>query len=562
MRSYELLPLVTLFAPQTLARLEMPASFEEMADAAPRSFLFNGAELAALRASLPEAKGVLKQGYQELRKRALEALEEPLFTPVDKTELPPGATRNDYVSFAKYWHPDPDTPDGLPYVQRDGDINADIYDPARSDVMRFELFSETVFLLAFTFAISGEAQFGQRAAEQLRSWFLDPETAQTPHFRHAQVVRGHDTGRFVGLIEARRYIYLIDAEGWLSGSPFWSDEDSGAFRAWFIDFFHWLRTGEYAHDAQDKPNNIGMWYDAQSAIYALYLGETQLAEKIVREAVKSRVPQQISEDGSMPHELDRARPYDYVAFNLLAMMALGRAGDAVGFDAWWSEDEDGRSFKRAMDWMLGVLGAEDNSAMVDLAAETAILREQNSALAEQVRALTAQKASLSVQRDTLRREAVSERSAAETLRAELSALQEKFLSMQAMSELMEARTARLAEVEAECELLSARITRLNIRLARIASQDDDRSLIEQKAGSAERQLSLIEQEIAGETRRRQALEAEVEAERSERLRLAEEVRALRASTSWRLTAPVRAVASAFGRSRGPQPSAPGDSAKE
>lgn len=533
MRSYELLPLVTLFAPQTLARVEMPR-VRPGSGAAPRTLLLRGEEIAALRQSLPGAAGPLKEGYEELVRRAESALAEPLFTPTGKTVLPEGAEPRDYVSFAKYWHPDSSAADGLPYVQRDGEVNPDIYDEDKTDVVRFERFSDVVFLLSFAFALTDDARFGERAAEQLRSWFVSEETSQTPHFRFAQMVRGRKQGRFIGLIEARRYVYLLDAEALLAGTPFWSEADRKAFRKWFERFFNWLRTGRYGQRAVEKDNNIGMWYDAQSAIYALYLGETELAEKIVRDSVANRVPQQIEADGAMPNELDRARPYDYVAFNLLAMMALGRAGDAVGFDAWWSEDEDGRSFKRAMDWMLAVLGSEDASGALDLSAEAARLRKENSELAARVETLTRQKAALSADQDGLKRTSKEQAGTIEALRTQLAAERETALAEQEKRIAVEARARRVPELEEERDYLSGKLARLNARLEAASHLEADLKSVRQELAGAQQQLKAARasnQELAAA---RDALNAQL-AER------AQEAEAIRQSTSWKVTAPIRAA---------------------
>ena len=34
-----------------------------------------------------------------------------------------GGDKHDYLSFGSYWWPDPDKPDGLPYIRRDGGVN-------------------------------------------------------------------------------------------------------------------------------------------------------------------------------------------------------------------------------------------------------------------------------------------------------------------------------------------------------------------------------------------------------------------------------------------------------
>ena len=65
----------------------------------------------ALKALLVKADAALKQ--------------EPL-TIVNKPILPSSGDKHDYMSVGPYWWPDPDKPDGLPYIRRDGEVNPEV----------------------------------------------------------------------------------------------------------------------------------------------------------------------------------------------------------------------------------------------------------------------------------------------------------------------------------------------------------------------------------------------------------------------------------------------------
>ena len=41
---------------------------------------------------------------------------------MDKQHVPPSGDKHDYMSLGPYWWPDPDKPDGLPYIRRDGEV--------------------------------------------------------------------------------------------------------------------------------------------------------------------------------------------------------------------------------------------------------------------------------------------------------------------------------------------------------------------------------------------------------------------------------------------------------
>ena len=82
------------------------------------------------RTHLDEAKRLARPGDAQLRAaldalvaRAEEALSLGPFSVMDKTFMPPSGDKHDYASLGTYWWPDPSSPDGLPYVRRDGEVN-------------------------------------------------------------------------------------------------------------------------------------------------------------------------------------------------------------------------------------------------------------------------------------------------------------------------------------------------------------------------------------------------------------------------------------------------------
>ena len=64
----------------------------------------------------------------ELRKKADEILTKPILRVIDKRLKALSGNNHDYMSMGIYWWPNPDMPDGLPYVRRDGYKNPDTTD--------------------------------------------------------------------------------------------------------------------------------------------------------------------------------------------------------------------------------------------------------------------------------------------------------------------------------------------------------------------------------------------------------------------------------------------------
>jgi len=83
----------------------------------------NPAELAAIKVKLAADRKFLRPARDSLIEGADKALKQRPLSVLDKKKSVAGADAHDYVSYAPYFWPDPDKPDGLPYVRRDGKRN-------------------------------------------------------------------------------------------------------------------------------------------------------------------------------------------------------------------------------------------------------------------------------------------------------------------------------------------------------------------------------------------------------------------------------------------------------
>src|ERR1044072_5271844 len=62
----------------------------------------------------------------KLERDARKALVSGPFSITSKATTPPSGDKHDYMSQAPYFWPDPQRPNGLPYIRRDGDRNPEI----------------------------------------------------------------------------------------------------------------------------------------------------------------------------------------------------------------------------------------------------------------------------------------------------------------------------------------------------------------------------------------------------------------------------------------------------
>src|SRR5687767_1106958 len=204
--------------------------------------------------------------YLKLIADANAALRAPLVFATQKTTLPPSNDKHDYFSLSPYWWPDPAKPDGLPYIRRDGETNPE--SKRDLDQPRVAAMGANVHALALAWYFSGKPQYAQRAAQQLRAWFLDPATRMNPHLRFAQLVRGNPAERGSGIIDTRWFIEAVDAASLLRGSPAWSAEDQRGMEQWCAAYAKWLRESPNGAHEQKARNNHGSWFAAQTAALA------------------------------------------------------------------------------------------------------------------------------------------------------------------------------------------------------------------------------------------------------------------------------------------------------
>ena len=310
-------------------------------------------EKAKLAATTDEAAG------KALKKLIADADKALAVTPpsvMQKTKVPPSGDKHDYMSIAPYFWPNPATKDGLPYVRKDGKVNPESRAEAANDTLRARLVGTTVETLALGYYFTRDEKYAEHAAKVLRTWFLDPATKMTPHFRFAQAIPGVNDGRGTGLIAARGVADAADAAILLVGSQHWSAADQQALLAWGEVYFEWLLGSKNGQDERAAKNNHGTWYDVQAVKWALVLGRKDKAKEICAEAITRRIGVQIQPDGKQPLELVRTASFSYSCFNLLALARLADLSEHAGVDLWQHKTTDGRSIRAALDFLVPYLG--------------------------------------------------------------------------------------------------------------------------------------------------------------------------------------------------------------
>jgi hypothetical protein len=286
----------------------------------------------------------------KLLKDANKLLDTAPVSVMEKSQVPPSGDKHDYMSLAAYWWPDSTKPGGVPYLRRDGERNPEIN--AVPDHGNLERLASTVHTLALAYFLTGKDTYAEHAVRFIRTWFLDPSTRMNPNLSFAQAVRGANTGRSAGVLDARRFAQIVDGVGMLSGYIGWAAEDQQNLIQWFDKYLDWLLTSTNGKGEAKAGNNHGVWYDVQASSIALLVGKRELARQIIEKAKTERIGKQIEPEGMQPRELARTTSQHYTRFNLEAFFGLASIAANVGVDLWSYRTDDGKSIRNALDWVL------------------------------------------------------------------------------------------------------------------------------------------------------------------------------------------------------------------
>ncbi len=317
---------------------------------APRVFLLDPQKLWETKRRILAGDKSLEAALAKLEAEAKAALKTVPLSVVNKEVTPPSGDKHDYMSQAPYWWPNPETPNHLPYIRRDGERNPEI--EKLPDHQNFNKLMSVTETLALAYYFKGDEACAAKATQLLRGWFLDPATRMNPHLNYGQAILGVNDGRGIGIIETAGLPRLVDGIGLLAGSKAWTKADQQGLVTWFEKYLQWLTESKHGRDEAATKNNHGTYYDVQVASFAFFVGKRELAVKVLRESRPKRIAAQIEPDGRQPLELDRTKGWGYSVMNLRGLFELAALGERVGLDLWNYKTPAGSSMRRALDWLV------------------------------------------------------------------------------------------------------------------------------------------------------------------------------------------------------------------
>lgn len=293
--------------------------------------------------------------YRQLIKEAEGLMNTTPVSVMMKKGVAASGDKHDYLSQARYYWPNPKSPNGLPYISHDGKSNPEI---AELDRDRLATMCGRVQTLVLAWYFCRDERFAQKAVEQLRTWFLNKDTRMNPQMEYAQIVRGAngDKGRSYGLIDGYSFIEMLEAVQLLSESKSYTKQDDAQLKEWFSKFLNWYLNSEQGKGESRATNNHSLAYHVQVVAYALFCGNMELADKYINNFTKERVFKQIEPDGKQPRELRRTLAFGYSEFNLHHMIDLFLLARKRNMNIDDMTSPDGRNFYKAVDFLVPYVG--------------------------------------------------------------------------------------------------------------------------------------------------------------------------------------------------------------
>ncbi len=277
-------------------------------------------------------------------------LEPPTITKY-RANLSEGGT-NDFYSNADYFWPNPNQPDGLPYINRDGQSNPGNFSQHRQAIREL---SDAVAALGAAYKITGDNRYAAKAAELLRVFFLDPATRMNPNLQYAQAIPGSTPGRSWGIIDGLHLIEIPPAITALQTSSAFPTEVLTGLKQWFQALADWMVTSKNGRTEGTAANNHAVAYWLQVAVFARFTGDETKLTECRRQFKEVFLPNQMAVDGSFPLELKRTKPYGYSIFQLDNLVTLCEVLSTPKENLWHFALADGRSIGAAIQFMYPYL---------------------------------------------------------------------------------------------------------------------------------------------------------------------------------------------------------------
>lgn len=264
---------------------------------------------------------------------------------LDKTINPPSGDKHDYLSAAKWFWPNDadgsktcDFEPKEPFSALYGNNHEKFDNSAFTSMLR----NTTALAFGYYFGSKTDPQtieFADKAASNIKVWFLNHRTRMNPHMRYAGMKCPQLFGR-VGFSETEsvteegfELITFLDGVKLLRESGSMTQSDFYALQTWVKHFQEFLKVSQAGMEECKMSNHRGVMFDAIFAACSMFCGET-INMAVLAQQARLRMPVHFAEDGSLPHELDNGACEHNRLLSLQAWTTLARQTALFGVDLW------------------------------------------------------------------------------------------------------------------------------------------------------------------------------------------------------------------------------------
>lgn len=300
----------------------------------------------------------LGQARETLLKQADKTLRENQTYSVQSNDhIPPSGDKADYYSIGPYWWPDPTKENGLPYINKDGQLNPE--SRQNTDTKPLANLCQDARLAILAYALTNEESYAAHAAKLLRLFFLEEDSKMNPNLNFAQGVPGLSNGRCFGIIEGMPFAGLVEALPLLRGSASYTSDLESGLVAWFAQYHDWLTSDPLGIEESERENNHAVTYDVQALCIAGFLGRDSWSKAWLTRRSLPRIDQQITPSGGMPRELARTKSWNYTTMNLTHFFELALIAKRHGLDFFQEPSLEAPRIKAALDYALPYVDAPE-----------------------------------------------------------------------------------------------------------------------------------------------------------------------------------------------------------
>ena len=271
-----------------------------------------------------------------------------------------------YYSRSPYYWPSNDS--SVPYVKRPGlrVPGSNVHDEASSRYDRtpwYDVHSNTT-MLGLAWWYTGDDRYAAEAAQNIRTWFLDPNTRMEPtllysHVQYWDHIPDDYTGNREGHIDFVHVYYFMDVLRLICQSGQLTTSEQEALVEWFRRLFHdYLINSVPGTEGYLKHNNIGTYHDLVTMSVAAFVGDLDYLVTTVPWTA-NRLWEQVDATlgGGMPAELARNNCTHYQIYALEGWINIARVSLGIGYNLWGAKRDGIEPLCQAMEYVLSRGGA-------------------------------------------------------------------------------------------------------------------------------------------------------------------------------------------------------------